>query len=52
MKIIFSDGTEEEFSKADTGNCEEGNTFYTIEDGDENVIAEVNISFIKMIKWD
>jgi hypothetical protein len=52
MKIIFSDGTEEEFSKANANNCEERATFYTIEDEDENVIAEVNISFIKIIKWD
>ena len=52
MKIIFSDGTTETFDKADAENCEIEENFYLISDEDKDIIAEVNLDFIKIIRWD
>ena len=51
MKIMFNDGTEEVFSKADINNSCEEDSFYRINDEEGNNLAEVNLNLIKMLKW-
>lgn len=48
IKVLFKDGTEEEFSKG-TGWSIEDN-YLTIEDDDEETIAACNFDEVKYIK--
>ena len=52
MRIIFVDGKEETFDRAEIGNCEIEQDFYQVKDEDEDTLAEINTQFIKMVKWD
>lgn len=52
MEVIFNDGTSETFKKADKdqSSIEEG--IYIIRDKDDEMIAEITIHSIKIIRWD
>lgn len=51
MNITFSDGTTETF-KVDKKNSEVEEGFYLLRDENENIIVEINLNFIKIIRWD
>jgi hypothetical protein len=51
MEITFKDGTKERLDKVDIGESSEGDTFYVFNDENGEIVAEVSLDSIKVIKW-
>lgn len=50
-KIYFKDSTEQEFEKGDFQESEHEDPFFTLCDGDGEILATISLDCIKYIKW-